>query len=82
MKNPKDHEIPQQIVAIDAVMEEQYASACIIRDLQKAYVGFRGIPGVEPVDNIITTGGWGCGAFVHVEVDFFDLLDPGRRHKT
>ncbi|KAH3758646.1 poly glycohydrolase [Pelomyxa schiedti] len=57
-----DLPIPQ-IVAIDAVMLVQFNKECIIRDIEKAYVGFRGDPSNPPHANTISTGGWGCGAF-------------------
>jgi poly(ADP-ribose) glycohydrolase len=57
---------PQAIIAIDAVLENQFSRASIERDVNKAYVGFS-CP-IEPVSagrsaDLISTGGWGCGAF-------------------
>ncbi|XP_076876833.1 poly(ADP-ribose) glycohydrolase isoform X2 [Brachyhypopomus gauderio] len=57
-----------QIVAIDALSfkdpREQYTRDNLKRELNKAYVGFRGDPNT-PADYIpaIATGNWGCGAF-------------------
>eukprot|EP01105_Mastigella_eilhardi_P007299 TRINITY_DN18799_c0_g1_i1.p1 TRINITY_DN18799_c0_g1~~TRINITY_DN18799_c0_g1_i1.p1 ORF type:complete len:463 (-),score=80.24 TRINITY_DN18799_c0_g1_i1:22-1389(-) len=51
---------PQTVVAIDAAMEGQFTMDVILRDLDKAYVGFTGLP---PCDKTISTGDWGCGAF-------------------
>nr|XP_055063583.1 poly(ADP-ribose) glycohydrolase isoform X1 [Misgurnus anguillicaudatus] len=58
----------RQIVAIDALQfkdaKEQYTKENITRELNKAFVGFRGDPGV-PQECLpdIATGNWGCGAF-------------------
>ncbi|XP_036450844.1 poly(ADP-ribose) glycohydrolase isoform X2 [Colossoma macropomum] len=57
-----------QIVAIDALSfkdpREQYTEENLKRELNKAYVGFRGDPHI-PSDYTpaIATGNWGCGAF-------------------
>ncbi|KAK4881299.1 hypothetical protein RN001_004618 [Aquatica leii] len=53
------------IVAIDALYFgrpiEQYNSSCILRELNKAYVGFHSrLDGQLPA---VATGNWGCGAF-------------------
>ncbi|XP_065119001.1 poly(ADP-ribose) glycohydrolase isoform X3 [Paramisgurnus dabryanus] len=58
----------RQIVAIDALQfkdaKEQYTEENIARELNKAFVGFRGDPGT-PRECLpdIATGNWGCGAF-------------------
>ncbi|KAH3743654.1 Poly (ADP-ribose) glycohydrolase (PARG) [Pelomyxa schiedti] len=54
---------PPHIIAIDAVTSGQFDDDLLIRDLNKAYIGFSGIPGSTPPAQTITTGGWGCGAF-------------------
>ncbi|XP_072515477.1 poly(ADP-ribose) glycohydrolase [Salminus brasiliensis] len=57
-----------QIVAIDALhfrdFREQYTETNVMRELNKAYVGFRRDPSV-PLEYTpaIATGNWGCGAF-------------------
>ncbi|XP_037403547.1 poly(ADP-ribose) glycohydrolase isoform X1 [Pygocentrus nattereri] len=57
-----------QIVALDALSfkdpREQYTEQNLKRELNKAYVGFRGDPNI-PSDYTpaIATGNWGCGAF-------------------
>ena len=55
------------IVAIDAVYYQgheylQYEKAQIVRELNKAYVGFMG-DAEDRVNRDIATGRWGCGAF-------------------
>ncbi|XP_051973835.1 poly(ADP-ribose) glycohydrolase [Xyrauchen texanus] len=58
----------RQIVAIDALHfknpKEQYTRENIKRELNKAYVGFKGDPKADQ-ENLpaIATGNWGCGAF-------------------
>ncbi|XP_051539820.1 poly(ADP-ribose) glycohydrolase-like [Myxocyprinus asiaticus] len=58
----------RQIVAIDALHfrnpKEQYTKQNIQRELNKAYVGFKEDPKIDP-ENLpaIATGNWGCGAF-------------------
>ncbi|XP_051542197.1 poly(ADP-ribose) glycohydrolase-like [Myxocyprinus asiaticus] len=58
----------RQIVAIDALNfknpKEQYTKENIKRELNKAYVGFKGDPKTDQ-ENLpaIATGNWGCGAF-------------------
>ncbi|GAV06468.1 hypothetical protein RvY_16452 [Ramazzottius varieornatus] len=59
-----------QIVAIDAYMfgdtDEQYKPKFLLRELNKAYVGFcRGLEEMESGTNLsaVATGNWGCGAF-------------------
>jgi len=47
----------QDIVVIDANMENQYSRKMVRRDLNKAWKGFTLSPGT------ISTGHWGCGAF-------------------
>ncbi|XP_028318023.1 poly(ADP-ribose) glycohydrolase [Gouania willdenowi] len=55
----------RQILALDALhfreIREQYNNKNIKRELNKAYCGFRGDPGLEEPD--VATGKWGCGAF-------------------
>ncbi|KAL6472400.1 hypothetical protein MHYP_G00185880 [Metynnis hypsauchen] len=57
-----------QIVALDALSfkdpRDQYTEENLKRELNKAYVGFRGDPHI-PSDYTpaIATGNWGCGAF-------------------
>ncbi|XP_018549739.2 poly(ADP-ribose) glycohydrolase [Lates calcarifer] len=54
----------RQILAIDALhfkyMQEQYSMRKVVRELNKAYCGFKGHGHNEPD---IATGKWGCGAF-------------------
>jgi poly(ADP-ribose) glycohydrolase len=60
----------EEIVAIDALnfrdphsaltLTDQYKTSCILRELQKAYVGFER-PNMP--DKPVATGNWGCGVF-------------------
>ncbi|XP_072570191.1 poly(ADP-ribose) glycohydrolase-like isoform X2 [Paramormyrops kingsleyae] len=58
----------RKMVAIDALnfknQKEQYDMTRVIRELNKAYCGFRGEENI-PVDYLpaVATGNWGCGAF-------------------
>ncbi|KAH3765300.1 Poly glycohydrolase [Pelomyxa schiedti] len=54
---------PSQVVAIDAVMGGQFLVPNIQRDLDKAFIGFSGIPSIPPHNSLVSTGAWGCGAF-------------------
>jgi len=49
---------PQDIIAIDAVTISHFREAQSIRDLNKAYLGFKPFNGLK-----ISTGNWGCGMF-------------------
>ncbi|KAK5649231.1 hypothetical protein RI129_000260 [Pyrocoelia pectoralis] len=53
------------IVAIDALYfgnpQEQYSSSCILREINKAYVGFHSR--LDTQLPAVATGNWGCGAF-------------------
>ena len=63
---------PCTVVAIDAMVahspSSQFLVPALLRDLNKAYVGFSGLP-PHPEDdgsnalNLISTGMWGCGVF-------------------
>lgn len=59
-----------QIVAIDAYnfgnTDEQYKPKFVLRELNKAYVGFcRGLEEIESGVELsaVATGNWGCGVF-------------------
>jgi len=49
----------QDMVVIDAVYWSHFATGNVIRDLCKAYLGFKKIQKGQK----ISTGNWGCGAF-------------------
>mmetsp|Transcript_108432 Transcript_108432/g.329631 ORF Transcript_108432/g.329631 Transcript_108432/m.329631 type:complete len:454 (-) Transcript_108432:116-1477(-) len=46
----------QSILTIDATTKKHYAEESVLRDVRKAYLGFRGC-------SMVSTGRWGCGAF-------------------
>ncbi|KAI9090283.1 hypothetical protein DFS34DRAFT_374894 [Phlyctochytrium arcticum] len=50
------------ILAIDASFTDQYSEKMVIRDLNKAYVGFASVKQVTGREGV-ATGGWGCGVF-------------------
>ncbi|KAK7068881.1 hypothetical protein SK128_013592 [Halocaridina rubra] len=56
-----------QVVAIDALhfthQKKQYDPRLILRELNKAYAGFRVLRGNKGVPVAVATGNWGCGAF-------------------
>jgi len=57
----KDGSCLDYIIAIDALKKPnpQYSRELILRELNKAYIGFQMFPEVLS----IATGNWGCGAF-------------------
>ncbi|XP_018010654.1 poly(ADP-ribose) glycohydrolase [Hyalella azteca] len=57
-----------QLVAIDALHfrqrpREQYEKPLLLRELNKAYAGFRPLSGSIGPAVAVATGNWGCGAF-------------------
>lgn len=56
-----------QVVAIDALRftrpKVQYRPPLILRELNKAYAGFRALKGSVSTPIAVATGNWGCGAF-------------------
>jgi len=63
--------IPRQILALDALplskkydQIKQFSPEYTLRELNKAYIGFKGDFQCDPLDNRgISTGKWGCGVF-------------------
>ena len=61
--NEKGDMLDDSMLALDAIhfryYSEQYSEENILRELNKAYLGFK----TDPKKDIIMTGKWGCGVF-------------------
>jgi len=63
--------VDEEVIAIDAIYfggyeHHQFSEPAILRELNKAYVGFFGAekPGERKINKVLSTGKWGCGAFL------------------
>lgn len=73
LKDKKDIKgrIPRHVVGINATrigkFKHEYEEFMLLRELNKAYIGFIGDKQIIPDENsAVSTGKWGCGAFTYI----------------